>query len=177
MLRILPSLGSVMRTPHFRRGSSVCLDPERVPSGGRQPVSFCAGRCRLPRNRDGYIPAFCLRLSAQSRIPYPTITRSDGDARTILPEPAFFHSGRARPRCIPTGISPRRCCVLAMRPHGGRQSCQGIRDEEARVHTLTQTSRPGPLLLVHTPRVRLDALTRRFRFYGSAAHLVRGYRT
>jgi phenylalanine-4-hydroxylase len=125
--------------PHFRQGiDALCLDPERVPrleDVNRFLRPLTGFRAKAV---SGYIPAFLFFDCLRNREFPTTITIRRLDALDYLPEPDIFHDVAGH---VPMHTD-RHFAETLVRfgecAHTAAEIVSGIRDEEARVHTLTQ---------------------------------------
>ena len=125
--------------PHFQKGiDALSLDPNRVPNLKdvnrflRPLTGFQA------KAVSGYVPAFLFFDSLRNREFPTTITIRRLDALDYLPEPDIFHDVAGH---VPMHTDKNFAETLVRFgecAHTAAEIVSGIRDEESRVHTLTQ---------------------------------------
>ena len=123
---------------HFLQGiDSLCLDPRRVPrleDVNRFLRPLTGFRAKAV---SGYIPAFLFFDCLRNREFPTTITIRRLDALDYLPEPDIFHDIAGH---VPMHTDKQFAETLVRFgecAHTAAEIVSGIRDEEARVHTLT----------------------------------------
>jgi phenylalanine-4-hydroxylase len=154
--------------PHFRQGiDALCLDPERVPrleDVNRFLRPLTGFRAKAV---SGYIPAFLFFDCLRNREFPTTITIRRLDALDYLPEPDIFHDVAGH---VPMHTD-RHFAETLVRfgecAHTAAEIVSGIRDEETRVHTLTQIIKAMARFFWFTIEFGLMRSPRGLRVYGS----------
>jgi phenylalanine-4-hydroxylase len=123
---------------HFRKGiDSLCLDPDRVPKLADVNRFLAPLTGFQAKAVSGYIPAFLFFDCLRNREFPTTITIRRLDALDYLPEPDIFHDIAGH---VPMHTD-RHFAETLVRfgecAHTAAEIVSGIRDEQARVRTLT----------------------------------------
>ena len=124
---------------HFLQGiDSLCLDPRRVPRLEDVNRFLCPLTGFQAKPVSGYIPAFLFFDCLRNREFPTTITIRRLDALDYLPEPDIFHDIAGH---VPMHTDKQFAETLVRFgecAHTAAGIVSGIRDEEARLHTLTR---------------------------------------
>ncbi len=154
--------------PHFQKGiDSLSLDPNRVPNLKdvnrflRPLTGFQA------KAVSGYVPAFLFFDSLRNREFPTTITIRRLDALDYLPEPDIFHDVAGH---VPMHTDKNFAETLVRFgecAHTAAEIVSGIRDEESRVHTLTQIVKAMARFFWFTIEFGLMRSPHGLRVYGS----------
>src|SRR5438874_12291107 len=154
--------------PHFRTGiDSLCLDPGRVPrleDVNRFLRPLTGFRAKAV---SGYIPAFLFFDCLRNREFPTTITIRRLDALDYLPEPDIFLDVAGH---VPMHTDKNFAETLVRFgecAHTAAEIVSGIRDEESRVHTLTQIIKAMARFFWFTIEFGLMRSPAGLRVYGS----------
>jgi phenylalanine-4-hydroxylase len=153
---------------HFLKGiGSLCLDPERIPR--LEDVNrFLAPLTGFQAKAvSGYIPAFLFFDSLRNREFPTTVTIRRLDALDYLPEPDIFHDIAGH---VPMHTD-RHFAETLVRfgecAHTAAEIVSGIRDEQERVHTLTNIITAMARFFWFTIEFGLMRSNQGLRVYGS----------
>src|SRR4051794_39001131 len=123
---------------HFRQGiDSLCLDPRHIPK--LEDVNrFLAPLTGFQaRAVGGYIPAFRFFDCLRNREFPTTVTIRRQDSLDYLPEPDIFHDIAGHVPMHTDRQFAETLVRFGQCAHTAAEIVSGIRDEDARVHTLT----------------------------------------
>src|SRR3989454_2569216 len=153
---------------HFQQGiDSLCLDPNRIPKLDdvnrflRPLTGFQA------KAVSGYIPSFLFFDCLRNRQFPTTVTVRRLDALDYLPEPDIFHDVAGH---VPMHTDPHFAETLVRFgecAHTAAEIVSGIRDEEARVRTLTSIIQAMARFFWFTIEFGLMRSPHGLRVYGS----------
>jgi len=153
---------------HFLKGiDSLCLNPERIPRLDDVNRFLAPLTGFEAKAVGGYVPAFLFFDSLRNRKFPTTITIRHSDSLDYLPEPDIFHDLAGH---VPMHTDPNFAETLVRFgecAHTAAEIVSEIRDEEARIHTLTSIFRAMARFFWFTVEFGLMRSKGGLRAYGS----------